>query len=144
MLKLDFSSYVFFAPMLAVSLALVGCSDSGRLPLNGKVSFNGVPVEYGYVQFTPMAGTTGPTAGADVKDGAYEVASVRGLFKGSYRVEIQSWKRSGGVSVDPVTGERTQGGDLNQVLPAKYNKKSELTVEIEPAKQSYDFHLKSL
>ena len=142
MLKKESSSCVFLAALLTLSISLAGCSDSGRLPLNGMVSFDGEPVEYGYVQFTPMAGTTGPTSGADIKDGAYEVASVRGLFKGSYRVEIQSWKRSGGVSVDPVTGERTEGGDLVQLLPAKFNKQSELTVEIEPEKRTFDFHLK--
>ena len=141
MLKRDFSPYAFLVALLTLSISLAGCSDSGRLPLNGKVSFDGEPVEYGYVQFTPRAGTTGPTSGADIKDGAYEVASVRGLFQGSYRVEIQSWKRSGGVSVDPVTGERTPGGDLVQILPVKYNKESELTVDVEQGKRSYDFHL---
>lgn len=142
MLKLDFSSNVCLVALVAVCITLAGCSGSGRLPLSGEVSFDGVPVERGYVQFTPMAGTTGPTSGADIKEGAYEVAPVRGLFKGSYRVEIQSWKRSGEVSVDPVTGEKFQGGNLVQLLPAKFNKESELTVEIEPGKRTFDFHLK--
>ena len=141
MLKSNFLSHAFLVALLTACVTLAGCSDSGRIPFRGKVSFDGVPVEYGYVQFTPTAGTTGPTAGADIKDGVYEVASVRGLFEGSYQVEIKSWKRSEGVSVDPVTGERTPGGNLLQLLPAKYNKQTELTVKIEPAKQSYDFLL---
>lgn len=142
-MKLDFSNHVFLVAVFAVATMLMGCGGSNRLPMNGEISFEGVPVEYGYVQFSPVAGTTGPTSGADIKDGAYEVASVRGLIKGSYRVEIQSWKRSGKVSVDSVTGEKFQGGNLVQLLPAKYNKDSELTVEIEPGKRTFDFHLKS-
>ncbi|QDT00950.1 hypothetical protein [Adhaeretor mobilis] len=142
MMKSDFSSRVFLAALLAASTMLTGCSEPSRLSVNGEVSIDGVPVEHGYVQFTPLTGTSGPTSGADIKKGAYQVASVRGLVQGRYRVEIQSWKRSGKVSVDPVTGENFQGGNLVQLLPAKYNKESELTMDIESGNRTFDFHLK--
>lgn len=132
---------VLFAALIFSSLILVGCNDSGRLSLNGTVTFDGEPVEKGYVQFSPLPGTTGPTAGADVQDGAYEVASVRGLFEGSYRVDVQAWVRSGKVSIDPVTGEKTVGGDLKQILPSRYNKDSELTIDISGGQRTFDFNL---
>lgn len=140
-MKLDSSGCVLSAAFIAFAIVLTGCGGSDRIPLQGEVSFDGTPVEQGYVQFTPIAGTTGPTSGADIKDGAYQVDSVRGLMKGNYRVEIQAWKRSGKVSIDPVTGEKFEGGNLVQLLPEKYNKQSELTLEIEPGKRTFDFHL---
>lgn len=142
MYKIDLYRRFFFAALLFSSAALMGCKDSRRLPVEGKVTFDGQPVEWGYVQFSPSAGTTGPTSGADIKDGAYEVASVRGLFQGTYRVAIQAWKRSGGVSIDPVTGEKTEGGgNLKQILPPKYNDESELTVEIGGGERTFNFNL---
>lgn len=142
MMKRSESSRASLAVLFGICLALVGCDRSDRLPLNGEVSFDGTPVKHGYVQFTPMAATKGPTSGADIKDGAYQVAPVRGLMQGAYRVEIQAWERTGGVSLDPVTGEKFQGGALVQLLPDKYNKQSELTLEIEPGTRTFDFHLK--
>lgn len=133
--------HVSAATLLLFSLALAGCNDSGRLPLKGSVAFEGEPIQNGYVQFRPLAGTTGPTSGADVKDGSYELDAVRGLFKGSYRVDIQAWKRSGGISIDRVTGEKTKGGDLKQILPAKYNKDSELTIDVGGDQTEFNFDL---
>ena len=141
MLKVGVSRYVLLGALLAPPFLFAGCNGSGRLPVQGEVSFDGEPIKYGHVQFTPISGTEGPTGGAEIRDGAYEVASVRGLFKGSYRVELQAWKRSGGVSIDPATGERTKGGDLKQFLPLKYNDDSELTVEIESGQRTHNFHL---
>ena len=120
---------------------LAGCDNSGRYSLEGKVTFDGEPVEKGYVQFSPLPGTSGPTSGADVKDGIYEVASSRGLFKGSYRVNVQAWKRSKKISIDPVTGEKFKGGDLKQILPPKYNDDSDLEIEIGGAQRTFDFNL---
>jgi hypothetical protein len=123
-------------------VAVAGCNDSGRYPLKGSVTFDGEPVEWGYVQFSPMAGTTGPTSGADVKNGTYAVATERGLFKESYRVDVKAWKRSSKkFSIDTVTGEKVEGGGVKQFLPKKYNDDSELTVEIGGGQSEFDFDL---
>jgi hypothetical protein len=70
----------------------------------------------------------------------YEIATARGLFSGEYRVEIQAWERTDKVSRDPVTGEKIEGG-VRQLLPPKYNVKSELTVELVSGKPIHDFML---
>ena len=126
--------------MLTALVLIAGCNTSGRLPLKGEVSFDGTPVKWGYVQFSPMPGTSGPKMGADIKDGSYEIATARGLFSGEYRVEIQAWERTDKVSRDPVTGEKIEGG-VRQLLPPKYNVKSELTVELVSGKPIHDFKL---
>ena len=141
MLKIDFSRYALLAIFLITPILLAGCGGSDRLAVQGKVSFDGEPVEYGQVRFTPLSGTKGPTGGAKIKNGVYEVASAKGLFKGNYRVELQAWKRIGNFSIDQVTGEKTEGGDLRPFLPAKYNEDSELTVEVASGKQTHDFNL---
>ena len=141
MSKVDFYRRFFFAALLLSFATLSGCGGSGRLPLKGTVTFDGEPVEQGYVQFSPSPGTTGPTSGADIKEGTYEIPSDRGLPKGTYHVNIQAWKRQSEVSIDPVTGEKTEGGGLKQILPAKYNKDSKTTVDVGGDQTTYDFNL---
>lgn len=141
MSKVNFSSCAAMA-LLTISLTLTGCDSSGRTPLRGAVSFDGTPVEKGYIRFSPIEGTKGPTSGADIVDGAYQIPSKRGLMDGNYRVVIEAWKRSDKAYVDPVTGEKSPGG-LQQILPARFNTKSELKKEVKAGTGSYDFDLKS-
>ena len=118
---------------------LVGCGDDGRLPVQGKVTVDRVPVENGYIYLTPLPGTDGPTTGAKITDGSYKIESGKGVFQGSFQVAIKVWEESK-KSEDFATGEKTKG--IQQTLPAKFNTKTELTVEITGDKDSYDFNLK--
>ena len=144
MLRRDFSSQICYSGCIfmlvglsSISL-LLGCSDSGRLPIKGVVNFAGSPVENGYVHFTPTAGTKGPTAGADIVNGLYEVDASKGLFKGDYLVSVKAFKEAGKYE-DPVTGEISEG--MRQIVPLKYNEKTELTVKLTGENKSYKFNL---
>ena len=119
---------------------LVGCGDDGRLPVQGKVTVDGVPVENGYIYLTPLPETDGPTTGAKITDGSYKIESGKGVFQGSFQVAIKVWEESKKMTEDFATGEKTKG--IQQTLPAKFNTKTELTVEITGDKDSYDFNLK--
>ncbi len=132
-----------FALVALVSIFCMGCGSSGRLSVDGSASFDGEPIEYGHVQFVPVEGTQGPTGGSEIRDGSYKIDESRGLVKGTYRVEVQAWKRDGKLTEDLVTGEMTQGGDLKAFLPEEFNEQSKLTVTIEAGQQTHDFHLKS-
>lgn len=134
----SFSKYCFVILLL---FSFAGCDTSGRFPLAGKVQYAEQPIDYGYIQFSPLPGTVGPTSGADIKEGAYRIPAEQGLMRGSYRVSIQAWKRAKSWSIDPVTGERTEGGDMKQFLPVKYNDDSELTIEIGTGTDTFDFDL---
>ena len=136
MLSKNFSSLLV---LTAVSLLFCGCGDSRREPAKGVVTVDGTPLEKGYIMLHPMSGTEGPNAGADIIDGAYEIASSKGVFEGKFKVEIKGWRDSGKKMEDTVTGEVFS--DPEQFLPAKFNKHSELTVEIKSGTESYDFPL---
>lgn len=106
----------------------------------GEVMVDGVPVEYGSIDFKPINGTEGPTAGAAIREGKYKVASGKGPFAGEFRVEIVAIRTVDKKSVDMVTGE-VLSKTSQRFLPEKYNKQSELTVEISADKTEYDFPL---
>ena len=126
---------------LSVSfVCFVGCGDGKRLKVSGEVTVDGVPVEYGSIDFRPINGTEGPTAGAAIREGKYEVPSSKGPFEGEFRVEIVAIKTMDKKTVDMVTGERLDKKSV-RFLPDKYNKNSELTVELTAGKDKYDFPL---
>jgi hypothetical protein len=78
-------------PVLALGLlAVVGCGSGGST-VTGNVTFNGKPVQEGYVNFYPTDGKSAPAGGA-IKDGRY---SVRNVAPGKNRVEVTSTPTGG-------------------------------------------------
>lgn len=128
------------AAMLLSASLLLGCSDPGREPIRGTVTFDGTPVKKGYIQFSPMPGTQSPTTGANIVDGKYEVRASKGLFEGKFQVDIKEWRETEKKTRDLVTGESINAG-IEQALPSKYNAKTELTVEVKAGTENYNFDL---
>lgn len=90
----------------AVAVAVAGCSnDPGpkRARLTGTAKYDGQPIPYGEVLFTPDAakGNSGPQGFAQIRDGKYDTASS-GDGKGV----------GGGPTVVRVTAFTAQGGKL--------------------------------
>lgn len=89
--------------MLAAGL-LAGCGDSGpnRLRLSGTATFDGKPIPYGDVVFTPDGAkkNSGPQGIAQIRDGKFDTAGAGG--KGF----------AGGPTVVHVTGLTGEGGKL--------------------------------
>ena len=81
-----------------------------------------------------------PSAGATIVDGNYQVLPGKGPFAGDFRVEIRAIRETSKKSRDPVTGEILEGG-VEQFLPTKYNRDSELTAKISLDQKQYDFAL---
>src|SRR4051794_5389300 len=132
----------FFASRaLALSLVvLAGCGPSGRLPVWGKVTYNGEPVDHGTITFL-AAGGQAVNAGGEIRDGKYLIDSERGPALGKYRVEIY-WNKKTGKMV-PTPGDRdVKMPETRQVLPPKYNKQSQLTADVTPSGNTRDFDLK--
>src|SRR5207248_9607861 len=67
-----------FIGLLALALGVVGCGDGiKRVPVKGKLTAKGTPIEGGYVQFIPGAGVKGEGGiGLSDRDGNF---SVKGL-----------------------------------------------------------------
>ena len=119
--------------------ALTGCGDSRRQAVEGTVSVHGEPVQSGQIEFRPLPGTSGPTAGSPIHDGKYRIRSKQGPFTGTFQVEIRAMRETGRMVEDFATGERFAA--RVQFLPPEYNENSELTVEVTSGRRRYDFDL---
>ena len=106
------------------------------------LSHPGQPVDQGGIAFIPEGEDTGEKrfrATGEIKDGQYDLDGHHGPNAGKYRVQITWHKKTG----KQVAGERGHKRDqTQQVIPAKYNTQSELSVEIQPGRNTRDFDLK--
>ena len=111
---------------------LFGCGGSGleRVPVSGKVTFNGQPVPDGQIRFVPLEGTAGPASIEVIRNGVYAFDAKGGVPAGSHRVEIRSY--------DPNTPQPTAPGmrPRKQLIPVKYNTQSELEITLEKGQGS--------
>ena len=124
------SSWLCLLTISTCVALLSGCDRSGRVAIEGTVTLNGNPLEKGYVRFQPQAGTSSPSAGAEITMGKFSVAPQGGLLPGTFRVEITASRPTGQevrtrFSSQPVVLEE-------QIIPAKYNKNSQLEITISP------------
>lgn len=123
-----------FAAVVATTALLSGCGDSSFGIVRGRVTLDGVPVKDGVIQFTPV-NKDAPTANCFIKDGAYSAK----VPVTTHRVVISSPRTTGGgkKSDSPTLDESR----VQESIPAKYNTKSELTVEVRPGEAEVDFNL---
>ena len=124
-----------------LSMILVGCGDARRQEVAGSVTLDGQPLEAGYIEFRPLPGTSGPTAGAEIVEGYYRVPPHQGTFAGRFAVRILASRPSTPIVRDAETGEPAPGRE--QYLPARYNEATELEADIQPGGGPYDFQLTS-
>jgi len=125
-----------------------GCSvgDGGppRAAVTGQVTLDGQAVESGAIVFMPSNNNTGPTVGAKIQDGHYELSARKGPVLGSNRVEIR-WPRKTGRKLPPPSdgmgGSETD--ERIETIPAIYNRNSTLTCNVERGLNTFDFTLKS-
>jgi hypothetical protein len=125
----------------ALTLAfIVGCNLGPRAPVTGKVTYDGQQVDAGGIAFLPMAeGSDGVRATGLIQNGRYALDGASGPMPGKYRVEIFWHKKTG----NKVRGEGGRPKDeVVEGLPAKYNAESELTVEVQAGRNTFDFDLK--
>lgn len=105
---------------------LAGCAGSVKTAdVSGTVSYNGTPVPEGSISFVAADGT-GPTVGGAIKDGKYSATKVP---LGQNKVSISGLKVVGKKKAydTPGSPENTITAEL---LPAKYNTKTELTLDV--------------
>lgn len=123
-------------------LGIEGCQKSDRLSIAGNVSLDGRPLEAGIIDFLPSQKTNSPTAGCEIKGGAFSIGSERGVMPGTFRVEISALRPSGGHYIDSITKRPVE--KLEETVPARYNTNSRLQVTIEAGTNNhFDFPLES-
>jgi hypothetical protein len=78
--------------MVALALPAAGC---GGTSVQGQVTLDGQPVEWGSISFVPVGNTKGPLTGAVITDGKYAIKVGSAPTVGHYRVEIRWAKKTG-------------------------------------------------
>lgn len=121
-------------PLALLALFVAGCGRSdGRYPVTGSVTFGGQPVESGEIIFRATDGAKASDAGKIV-DGRYTLRAS----EGKKRVEITAMREV--KTVQAASGEPPVS--FQSFIPAKYNQKSELTVEVTAGgPNTHDFQL---
>jgi hypothetical protein len=121
-----------------VSPAAHGCSsDSEKGTVSGTVTLDGQPLPSGLIRFVPVDGQT-PTADATITDGEFSA-------------EVPIGEKQVSISAPKVVGKRPAYQAPNspmidiveELLPARYNVKSELTLSVTGGRQDAPFDLKS-
>jgi len=124
--------------LVASVIALAGCGEDSDLPrVSGTVSVDGQPVEKGSISFIPVDGQ-GPTTGAEIVTGKYASTAPRGESKVEIRVpKVVGQKKLYDTPDSPVQNI------LAEVLPDKYNEKTELRVQCQPGRNEKSWELKT-
>jgi hypothetical protein len=125
--------------VVGLTLFLSGCAgEDGYQAISGKVTFNGMPLKHGSIQFFSLGEKSVPSAGAMIQNGAYQVPKEHGLKPGTYLVKISSTERDetakGGSTLNPVL--------VRETIPPSYNSESTLKVEIVTGgRRQFDFNV---
>jgi len=133
---------------LACAVAMPGCggADQGptRVVVSGKVAYQGQPVADGMVRFSPVEGENLPRSGASIVGGAYRADAHGGVPAGTHRVEIEAFRPVSKPKSQPPADDLDVPETLRQqYLPAKFNRKTQLTITVPSDRRSmtHDFNL---
>lgn len=135
------STCVFGFSLLLV--ASLGCSPEnslGRQPISGTISVNGQPLSLGSILFAPND-PGGVSSGAEIENGTYSIPAHQGLTTGSYTVRIYATDEEAEQVAPtlPGPGVKTQP----ELIPAAYNMKSKLTLEVRDEPAVFDLDIES-
>jgi hypothetical protein len=125
-------------PVAICSVALLafctGCGGDGFKEIRGTVTYDGKPVKTGTIMLLPPDGR-GPTAAAIITDGDYSTK----VALGPKQVKIEGFEVKG---TRHYPGSMMTCEDREQILPERYNTKTEVSCDVTPGVRTYDFTLK--
>ncbi len=104
--------------------------------VTGTVRVDGEPLEKGSISFVPADGK-GVTAGGDIVDGKYTVTRIS---PGPMTVQIRYPKVAGTKKLYD-TPESPTRNVFHEALPAKYNDRTELRLEVQAGNNEKDWDL---
>jgi hypothetical protein len=113
---------------------MAGCaSGDGAADVVGEVTLDGRPLADGVIHFFPTSGES-RTESAFIRDGKFE----KRVPIGKHRVEISS------VQARPVRpGQDADSATGGEIVPAKYNTKTELHAQVNKRQNLLRFELQS-
>jgi hypothetical protein len=116
-----------------------GCGGGpAQSKVKGTVSLNGKPLDTGVIHFYPQSDAGGPSASADIKDGLYQLQTGIGPMKVVINSHQVIGKRKLYDTPDSPVVE-----DTRDILPARYNMKSELKADLVAGDNEVNFDLQS-
>jgi hypothetical protein len=129
------SAAVGVAALSVAFIALAGCEGTDLTPVSGTVTVDGQPIQQGSIQFAPVDGKA-PSEAAAIEGGKFS-ASLR---RTNYRVQIFAPK----VTKLAKTDEKgpSDASIVEELLPPRYNVRSELTLNVTAPKDDVRFDLK--
>jgi hypothetical protein len=129
----------FVLPLLLIFIAtFMGCSGGTGVSISGKVTLDGEPLDDATISFVPISSGQQDAGWATVEDGRFTVPTSSELGTGQFRIEIRALRSAGQAnSNDPTLVE------AKEIIPIRYNLKSELTREIKIGQNQVDFDLTS-
>jgi hypothetical protein len=139
--------------LFIIVCALCICASCSKKPsigkVHGTVMLNGRPLPDGSIRFIPIDGMTG-TSGATIKNGSYEANKVP---VNKMRVEINGFdmnvtEKKAAAKLKRQHDENSIGTNSDydlplELIPEKYNSKSELTLDVQEGDNPKDFNLSS-
>lgn len=130
---------------LLVLVLSAGCSSRPKtIGMRGEVSYGGNAIERGTVDFIPIDGTAGPSAGAAIVGGRYDVSGKDGVLPGgTYLVRIIGLKKTGKTEWNRLLKNGAPVELEENFIPPIYNSESTLKVHISdlPDRDKVNFHL---
>ena len=131
----------YLSPSAAVALLLIaqlGCGGSdGMSEVTGTVTLDAKPLESGAISFVPVDGQS-TTAGGEIKQGRYSVQVPPVAMKVSISSPKVVGKKKLYDTPDSATMDITQ-----EAVPAKYNERTELQIDVKPGTNEKNFELQS-
>jgi hypothetical protein len=121
-------------------LAFAGCAkkSDGKVSLSGRVTLDGDAIPEGSITFMPVTGI-GTTNGAEIANGSF---SVR-VSPGEQAVQIYANRPDLKRPVSKELKERGVEENVEQYIPAKYNRQSTLRVTVDKDTKEHNFELTS-
>jgi len=142
--KSAFTMFLIVSGVLGIML-FSGCQNDGLHAVSGTVTLDGTPLAEGAIAFMPL-GETGVSAGGQIKDGKY---STR-VSPGKMVVKIYAERPLTAEEIREYNSNPMTGGGLSpaenqrkQLIPAEYNDRSKLNVDIQGNQKELDFQLES-
>jgi len=118
---------------LLVVTALAGCDGDGKMSVDGTASWNGQPIEKGYIELQPIG--EGHFASAEIIDGKFTVHTT----PGKRLVKVTAEKQVG--QTEPTARIPEAKPIMFQFVPPKFNSQSTLEMDITSSRSSLDVAL---
>lgn len=131
-------------PLLGSLAAGCGATGDGlpREPVAGTVTLDGRPLDDGFISFVPADGSE-TVVSAEINQGRYALPRTEGPVTGVQTVQIFATGPTGRKVKNPEN-PRELIEETGELLPARYNLRSELRAEIQPGgPHEFDFALSS-